>query len=130
MERTRNGPALGAALAVAAVLGLAACASPSARIATELTRYGLDATQSQCVGDRLEANLSIGQLQELGRAARALKGDDDTPGRLTSGDLLRVASRLEDPAVPIEVAKAAAGCGVVAGALGGPVSSLISKGAT
>jgi hypothetical protein len=100
-------------LAFFAAFSLAGCATPSARIATELTRYGLDATQAACVGDRLEANLSIGQLQELGRAARAIKEGDNTPGRLTASDLLRVASRIEDPRVPIEVAKAAAGCGIV-----------------
>jgi hypothetical protein len=104
--------------AVGLAVALAACVNPSAKIATELTRYGLDAGQSRCVGDRLEANLSVGQLQELGRAARALKEGDSTPGRLTASDLLRVAARLEDPKVPLEVAKAASGCGVLAGAAG------------
>ena len=96
---------------------LAACVNPSARIATSLHRYGLDAQQSQCVGDRLEANLSLGQLQRLGRAARAFKEGDTTPGRLTPSDFVRVAARVEDPRIPVEVAKAAAGCGMLSSAI-------------
>ena len=91
----------------------AGCVDASTSIATELGRYGLSASQSTCVGERLERNLSIGQLQQLARAAGALKTGDTTPGRLTGSDLLRVASRIEDPKVAIEVAGAAQGCGVV-----------------
>jgi hypothetical protein len=106
-------------LAVATGLcALAACVNPSARIASSLTRYGLDARQSQCVGDRLEANLSLGQLQKLGRAARAVKEGGTTPGRLAPSDFIRVASRVEDPQIPIEVAKAIAGCGMLDAAIG------------
>lgn len=101
------------AVAAGSLCALAACVIPSARIATSLTRYGLDARQSQCVGDRLEANLSLGQLQQLGRAARAFNDGDTTPGRLTPSDLVRVSSRVDDPKIPIEVAKAAAGCGML-----------------
>ena len=100
-----------------ATLVVTGCVNPSQKIATELTRYGLDATQSQCVGDRLEANLSIGQLQELGRAARTLKTGDTTPGRLTAGDFIRVAANVRDPAITIQVAQAASSCGVIASAL-------------
>jgi hypothetical protein len=67
------------------------------------------------VGERLEANLSIGQLQQLARAAGALGKGDTTPGRLTGADLFRVASQIDDPKVPIEVARAASGCGVLSG---------------
>ena len=91
------------------------CVNPSEKIATSLTAYGLDASQSQCVGDRLERNLSIGQLQELGRATRVYSQDDVTPGRLTASDLIRVAGQFKNPKVPIEVGKAAAGCGVLTG---------------
>lgn len=94
---------------------LSACVNPSEKIATGLTRYGLDQSQAQCVGDRLEANLSIGQLQQLGRAARAVNQGDATPGRLTPSDFIRVSSQFKDAKVPFEVAKAAAGCGVLTG---------------
>ena len=96
---------------------LAACVTPSSQIATSLARYGLDARQSQCVGDRLEANLSLGQLQRLGRAARTVNEGDTTPGRLTPSDFVRVASRVEDPRIPVEVAKAAANCGLLNAAI-------------
>jgi len=92
---------------------LAGCVDPSARIATAMEGYGFQPAQSQCVGERLEANLSIGQLQQLGRAAQAARRGDTSPGRLTIGDFLRVAGQVKDPKVAIEAGKAAAGCGVV-----------------
>lgn len=103
---------------VAALCGLviSGCADPSTRIAGALTAYGLDAGQARCVGDRLERNLSVGQLRQLARAARAYSGGDTTPGRLTVSDLIRVGSRFENAEVPIEIGKAAAGCGVLASA--------------
>jgi hypothetical protein len=91
---------------------LAGCVNPSAKIATELTRYGLQPTQAQCVGDRLEAKLSISQLQELAGAARAYGTGDTTPGRLTTSDLIRVSAQIRDPRIPLEVARAASACGV------------------
>lgn len=99
---------------IAGALMLASgCASPSSRIADQLGGYGLDAGQALCVGQRLQANLSLGQLQQLARAAGAFSRGDTTPGRLTASDLLRVASQIEDPKVAIEVARAASGCGVI-----------------
>jgi hypothetical protein len=110
-----------AAMAATAMLaGVGGCVNPSARIAGALEGYGFAPAQSQCVGDRLEANLSIGQLQQLGRAARATREGDTTPGRLTVSDFVRVAGQVKDPKVPIEVAKAAAGCGVVADVVTAP----------
>lgn len=96
---------------------ISACVNPSEKIAAGLTRYGLDQAQAQCMGDRLEVNLSIDQLQQLGRAARAVNEDDLTPGRLTPSDFIRVSAQLKDARVPLEVTKAAAGCGVLAGAV-------------
>lgn len=97
---------------------LSACVNPSAKIAAELTRYGLDSRQADCVGNRLEGNLSIGQLRQLAQSARAYSTNDTTPGRLTASDFIRVAASIDDPRVPIEVGRAAAGCGVIASALG------------
>ena len=94
-------------------LTLAACAAPATRISTGLQRYGLDAQRSDCVGTRLQGDLSLGQLQQLGKAAAAYRKDDTSPGTLTVGDLLRVAGELKDPAIPLAVGKAAAGCGVI-----------------
>lgn len=100
------------------MLMLAGCVDPSAKIATSLEGYGFQPSQSQCVGDRLEANLSIGQLQQLGRAAKASREGDTTPGRLTVSDFIRVAGQVKDPKVPLEVGKAAAACGILTGSTG------------
>ena len=98
---------------MAGILAVAGCVNPSAKIATSLEGYGFQPAQSQCVGDRLEANLSIGQLQQLGRAARASREGDTTPGRLTVSDFIRVSGQVKDPKVPLEVGKAAAACGIL-----------------
>lgn len=101
------------ALPLAVATSLAACAAPATRISTGLQRYGLDEQRADCVGTRLQSDLSIGQLQQLGRAAAAYRKDDPNPGVLTIGDLIRVAGELKDPAIPLSVGKAAAGCGVL-----------------
>lgn len=105
------------ALATAAAVGLAGCATPSNQISTALTRYGLDAQRADCVGSDLSSHLSISQLQQLGRAARAYRSNDSDPAHLTGSDLMRVATELKDPAVPLAVAGAGLSCGVVAGGL-------------
>ena len=105
--------AAGMAVVGIATLSLAACVNPSAKIATSLEGYGFQPAQSQCVGDRLEANLSLGQLQQLGRAAKASREGDTTPGRLTASDFIRVSGQVKDPKVPLEVGKAAAACGIL-----------------
>lgn len=91
---------------------LAGCAAPATRISTGLQRYGLDAGRADCVGAALQGELSLGQLSQLGKAAAAYRAGDSSPGVLTAGDLLRVAGEIRDPAIPLAVAKAAAGCGV------------------
>lgn len=100
-----------------AVLAVAACARPSERIADALVAYGLPPVQADCVGTRLEQRLSIGQLRELGRYARAYQGSDPDPGRVTIADLNRVASQVQDPRIAIEVARAAGQCGLLSSPL-------------
>ncbi|TVV75753.1 hypothetical protein [Sphingomonas solaris] len=99
--------------ALLGILALSACAAPATRISAGLQRYGLDEQRADCVGTRLQGDLSLGQLQQLGRAAAAYQKGDTTPGVLTTGDLLRVAGELKDPAIPLAVGKAAAGCGAI-----------------
>ncbi len=101
------------AITVLGGLCLTACAAPATRISLGLQRYGLDAERSDCVGTRLQADLSLGQLQQLGRAAAAYRKGDTSPGVLTVGDLLRVAAEIRDPAIALAVGKAAAGCSVL-----------------
>ena len=101
-----------AILILCAVAASAGCAAPSARIASELRQYGLDAQRAQCVGARLERDLTINQLRELAGAARAYATNDTTPGLLTVSDFTRVARGVRDPAVPIAVVRAGSACGV------------------
>ena len=105
------------ALVGSAMTLLAGCATPSTQIATALTRYGLDAQRAECVGLDLSSHLSVGQLQQLGRAAKAYRANDNDPAHLSAIDLMRVATELKDPAVPLAVAGAGVRCGVVAGSL-------------
>lgn len=100
------------AVALMGALSVTACAAPATRISTGLQRYGIEPQRADCVGTRLQSDLSLGQLQNLGRAAAAYRQGDTTPGVLTVGDLLRVAGELKDPAIVLAVGKAAAGCGV------------------
>lgn len=97
-------------MVIAAALALAACASPRERIADSLVGYGLDQARAECVGEQLQRDLSIGQLRELGRVARAYRARDADPSRLTLDDLLSAASEIRDPAIPLAVAKAAGRC--------------------
>lgn len=92
---------------------LAACAAPATRISSGLQRYGLDDARADCVGTRLQNDLTIGQLQQLGRGAAAYRTGDADPGTLTPTDLLRVAGEIKDPAIVLAVGKAAAACNVV-----------------
>ena len=101
----------------AAMAVLAGCATPSTQISTALTRYGLDAQRADCVGTDLSSHLSVGQLQQLGRAAAAYRTGDNDPTHLTGSDLMRVAAELKDPAVPIAVAGAGVRCGLVLGGM-------------
>ncbi len=98
---------------VLGALALTACATPATRISTGLQRYGLDTQRADCVGGRLQADLSLGQLQQLGRAAAAYRTGDSDPQALTASDLFRVAGEVKDPAIALAVGKAAAGCGVL-----------------
>jgi len=101
------------ATALFGLVTVTACAAPATRISTGLQRYGLDAGRADCVGTRLQSDLSLGQLQQLGRAAAAYRKDDPNPAQLTTGDLVRVAGEIRDPAIALAVGKAAAGCGVL-----------------
>ncbi|RYG55016.1 MAG: hypothetical protein EON56_06315 [Alphaproteobacteria bacterium] len=92
---------------------VAGCAAPSRQIATGLQRYGLDEQRADCVGVRLQRDLSLGQLQQLGRAAAAFRKGDTDPTRLTAGDLFRVAGEIKDPEIALATGKAAAACGVL-----------------
>lgn len=110
---------------IAALFTLPACATPSDRISEALVGYGIAPGQAQCVGGRLEDRLSVGQLRELARYAKAYRDNDPNPGALTVADLIRVTSQVQDARVPIEVGKAAAQCGLISPASLGMMSALL-----
>jgi hypothetical protein len=95
---------------IGALVTVSGCATPREQIAIGLTDYGVAEGPAQCVGERLQGSLSISQLQELGRVARATRARDPDPSRLTLDDFLRAASEVRDPKIAIEVAKAAGRC--------------------
>ncbi len=99
-------------IVLGAAFGAAACGYAADRIASELTRFGLDEARAECIGQRLEAVLTIDQLRQLAAAARAYGTGDADPGSLTPSDLVRVAGEIRDPAVPLAVVRAGAGCGL------------------
>ena len=82
-------------------------------VSPELARYGLDATQSQCVATHLAANLTPLQLRRFVRLAATVEEGYFEPGRLTPRDLMHVAGSLSDPQIRLELARATEGCGVV-----------------
>lgn len=85
-------------------------------LGSELTRYGLDSSQSQCVGDRLAAALSVWQLRQLQLSAASLTKGFADPNRLTASDLLWVAKNVKDPKVGVEAGRAGEACGLGAAA--------------
>ncbi len=91
---------------------LAACARPADRIADQLQRYGLDTQRAQCVGQRLERDLTIDQLRQLAAAAQAYQATGRSADQLTAADLMQVAGNVRDPAVAIAVVSAGTGCGL------------------
>jgi hypothetical protein len=112
-------------LLAAPVIALAACATPSERISDALISYGLAPAQAQCVGDQLQRNLSLAQLQELASLARAYRERDPNPAQLGTDDLIRVAGQVRDIRVPLEVGKAAANCGVIGNSRAGLASAFL-----
>jgi len=101
------------AIMILMFLPFAGCVSPSGKIATSLIAYGFEGNQAQCVGERLQSNLSTAQLRQLERAARAFSLRKPRPDLLTVLDLLQVASQIDDLRVAIETGKAAARCGAI-----------------
>ncbi len=99
-------------IAAAALAGLvlSGCVASRYRISDALSRYGLTQNQASCAAEFLHGHLSNRQVDRLARAATYYRGD----GRLTFGDLVRVAGSLDDPKVALEVGAAALACRVAA----------------
>ena len=92
---------------------LADYVGPRPEIVTpQLTRYGLDAEQTQCVATRLAEGLTPLQLRQFVRYAEVLQEGYFDPPRLTPRDLMHVASSMEDPQIRLELSRATEGCQV------------------
>ena len=84
-------------------------------VAPQLSRYGMNPTQTQCVGGRLARNLTPRQLRLFARLAAAVTQGYFEPGRLSARDLNYLASNMNDRRVATEFTRAAEACGVNAG---------------
>ena len=92
---------------LAALTLLAACATPSQRIASKLTEYGVAPRQAQCMGDRLEARLGNRQLRRLGEIGRLNR---DRMGRMSVNDIVNALNRPGDEALVAEVVRSGISC--------------------
>lgn len=109
-------PALVSAALVAGCAGnVADYVGPRAGIITpQLVRYGMEATQSQCVAAALAQSLTPLQLRQFVRISETVREGYFEPGRLTVRDLMHVAGSMSDPQVRLELARATDSCGVTA----------------
>ena len=87
---------------------------PTAGIVTaQLSRYGLNLSQTQCVSAALADRLTPLQMRRLERQARSVTQGYYEPDRLTVRDLTYVASTLEDPVVERELVRATVACDAI-----------------
>lgn len=71
-------------IAIAAAVLLAGCTTPEQRIAARLEAAGVPSPQARCMGGRLAARLSYGQLDELNRVVKDSGGDHLTVNKLVN----------------------------------------------
>jgi hypothetical protein len=81
-------------------------------VGAELGRYGFDSRQSQCMGERLGAVLSVWQLRQLQIVAASVSDQK----RLTPAEFLWAAKNVKNGRVGPEVARAAEACGIATAA--------------
>jgi hypothetical protein len=108
MQPLRAAPAFVSALVLS--LSLGACTASRYQISDALQRYGMSPNQAGCAAEFLRGRLSVSQVNRLSDAARYYQGS----GRLTFGDLVRVAASVRDPEVAIQVGASALACGLAA----------------
>jgi hypothetical protein len=91
-------------------LALSACTASRYQISDALQRYGMSPSQADCASEFLRGKLSVSQVNRLSDAARYYNGS----GRLTFGDLVRVAASVRDPEIALQVGASAAACRIAA----------------
>lgn len=92
---------------LASLLLLAACATPSQRIAAKLSEVGVPEPQARCMGDRLGTRLSMSQLKRLDEISRINGGRMD---RMSIPEIALALSDPRDPGLVAEVIGAGVGC--------------------
>lgn len=110
MQRPARFPTMVLGSLCALGLGLSACTASRYQISDALQRYGMSASQASCASEFLRGKLSVAQVNRLSDAARTYRGD----GRMTFGDLVRVAASVRDPQIALQVGASAAVCGLAA----------------
>lgn len=83
-------------VALAAVLALAACATPETRVRTALLDAGLPPPIAGCMADRMIDRLSLGQLNKLSSLKKLRRGE---MRNLSVDEFLRRTRSLQDPAI-------------------------------
>lgn len=92
---------------LAPLLLLAACATPSQKIAAKLTEVGVPQPQARCMGDRLQSRLTLTQLRRLDEVVRLNR---DRVGNMSINQIARALDDPGDPALFAEVVRAGVGC--------------------
>jgi hypothetical protein len=92
---------------LAAVVLLAACATPSQKIATRLAEYGIPEAQARCMGDQLQSRLNLAQLRRLGEIGAINR---DRMGQMTVNDIAATLNKPGDEALVKEVARSGIAC--------------------
>ena len=78
----------------------------------QFVRYGLNANQARCMGERIGEVLTPLQLRRFARAAGALRQGPGHPAALTFRDIMWVGNTMGDAAVPRALGRADIACGI------------------
>jgi hypothetical protein len=94
---------------VAALIALAGCATPQARLERGLINAGLSKTQSACMADRMVDKLSLLQLRRLSSLSNF---EDEKLSDMTLSRFMRNIRALKDPEILAITTRAAIGCAI------------------
>lgn len=96
-------------------------------IEPQLSRYGLDPTEAQCLAQRLGSGLSVWQLRQFATAAGTIRPGGAYPAELTWRELRWAAANVKDPKIAEVVESALPGCGIKEEMAVAPVQELPSS---
>lgn len=96
-------------LTALALIALAGCATPQARLERGLINAGLPKNQSACMADRMVDKLSLLQLRRLGSLGNF---EDEKLGEMSVNRFMRNIRALKDPEILTITTRAALGCAI------------------